>query len=458
MTAPTRFTGAALQGFTREFLGEVLRPGEARYDEARRVWNGMIDRRPAVIVRAANTEDVRRAIAFARAQGLPVAVRGGGHNAAGLAVCDDGLVIDLSAMRRIGVDPARRIAWADGGATWAELDAATQAHGLATTGGLISSTGIAGLTLGGGIGWLMRRHGLACDNLIAAEVVTADGRVVRASETENPELLWGLRGGGGNFGVVTTLEYRLHPVGPMILGGMLVHPLARAGEVLRFYRDFTAAAPEALTVFAVLLVSPEGAPILALLPAWFGPIEEGQALLRPLREFGPPLADQVAPMPYTALQTMLDAGFPSGLQVYWRGAFLSELSDGLIDAAVARSAASPSPLSAIVFEQLGGAVARVGREETAFDHRAAAFNLAVIGRWSDPADAERNIAWTRGTTDVFRPFTSGGAYVNYLGLGEGADRVRAAYGPEKFARLVTLKRQYDPTNVFRFNQNIPPDA
>jgi FAD/FMN-containing dehydrogenase len=456
MATPTGVASAALQGFTREFLGEVFRPGDERYDEARRVWNGMIDRRPAVIVRAANTEDVRRAIAFARAQGLPVAVRGGGHNAAGLAVCDDGLVIDLSAMRRVGVDPVHRIAWVDGGATWAEVDAATQAHGLATTGGLISTTGVGGLTLGGGIGWLMRRHGLASDNLIGAEVVTADGRIVRASERENADLLWGLRGGGGNFGVVTMFEFRLHPVGPTVLGGLLAHPLARAGEALRFYRDFVAGAPDELTVFAVLLVNPEGVPIVAFIPAYIGPIEDGERLLRPLREFGPPVADQVGPLPYTALQSMLDDGFPSGQQVYWRGDFLSELGDTLIDEAVARFAAAPSPLSALVVEQMGGAVARAGRDATAFDHRDASFNLAVIGRWSDPADAERNIAWTRGTTDAIRPFTSGGAYVNYLGVGEGADRVRAAYGPEKYARLVALKNTYDPTNVFRFNQNIPP--
>ena len=443
--------GAALDG-------EVLRAGEARYDEARRVWNGMIDRRPAVIARCATVDDVRRAIAFARAHDLAVAVRGGGHNAAGLSVCDGGLVVDLTPMKRIEVDPAGRVVRAQGGVTWGELDLATQAHGLATTGGVISTTGIAGLTLGGGIGWLMRSHGLACDNLISAQVVTADGQLLHASTTENADLFWGLRGGGGNFGVVTSFEFRLHQVGPTILGGMIAHPVARAGEVLRFYRDFIMKAPDALTVFAALLVNPEGAPIVAMPLCYNGPIDEGEAALRPLREYGPPIADLVGPMPYTAQQTMLDDGFPSGWQVYWRGEFLTGMPDALIDDVVARFAQAPSPLSAIIFERMGGAVSRVPADESAFTHRDAPFNLAIVSRWTDPADAERNIAWTRAFTDSLTPYTAGGGYVNYLGVGEGADRVRTAYGADKFARLVAVKDAYDPHNVFRLNQNIPPSA
>lgn len=445
---------AALAAFRDRLHGEAIDPTHSGYDGARAVWNGMIDRRPALVVRCARTADVVAAVGFAAEQGLPIAVRGGGHSAAGLAVADHALVVDLSPMREVTVDPAARTATAGGGATWGDFDAATAVHGLATTGGAISTTGIGGLTLGGGIGWLMRAHGLACDNLITAEVVTADGRVVTASEAENAELFWGLRGGGGNFGVVTRFTYRLHPV-TTVLGGLIVHPVERAPEVLRFYRDFTATAPDELTAFAGLMTAPEGARVVGLIVCYAGDPAEGERALAPLRAFGPPIADQVGPMPYTAQQSMLDAGFPAGLPVYWRAHFLNALPDEAIDTMCDHFSRVDSPLSAVLLEHLGGAVARVGRDATAFDHRAAAYNLAIISRWPDPAMADGSIAWTRGLWDDMSSHALG-VYVNYLGVGEGQERVRAAYGDAKYRRLAALKAQYDPENRFRFNQNIQP--
>jgi FAD/FMN-containing dehydrogenase len=412
----------------------------------------MVDRSPAIIVRCSSTADVVAAVNHARDNGLVLAVRGGGHNAGGLALCDDGLVIDLSGMRAVTVDPGRRTARAQGGALWRDFDAATHPHGLATTGGLISTTGVGGLTLGGGLGWLMRQHGLACDNVTAVEIVTADGSVRRASATENADLFWGIRGGGGNFGVVTSFEFRLHPV-RSLYGGMLVYPGPRAPEVLRRYRDVAMSAPDELTVFAALMTAPDGMPITAVLTAYNGPVSAGEAALKPLRDLGP-VADQVTEMPYPALQSMLDEGFPSGLQVYWRSDFLESLPDDAIDALCERFNAITSPLSALLIEQFGGAVARVPADETAFAQRDALFNLAVISRWTDPATAETHIGWARKSSESARPFASGGVYVNYLGA-EGADRVRAAYGA-KYDRLVALKQKYDPTNLFRTNQNIQP--
>jgi FAD/FMN-containing dehydrogenase len=452
MASHASFT-ETLGRFTSSVRGDVLRPGSAGYDEARAVWNGMIDRRPALIVRCRDTEEVAAAVRFGRESGLPVAVRGGGHSAAGLAVCDDGIVIDLSAMRAVQVDPASRTATAEGGARWSDFDQATQAHGLATTGGAISTTGVAGLTLGGGLGWLMRSYGMACDNLIGAEVVTADGERITASEEENADLLWGLRGGGGNFGVVTKFRFRLHPVST-VLGGMLVFPVERAREVLRFYRDFATAAPDELTTFAGMMTTPDGMRVTAVLPCYNGPIADGEAAIRPLRDLGP-VADQVGPMPYLALQTMLDPAFPSGLPVYWRSDFLRALSDDAIDTAVDHFDRVTSPLSAVLFEQFGGAVSRVGPEASAFPHRDAMYNLVIVGRWPDPALADPTMGWVRGLSDAMRPHARG-VYVNYLGAGEGEDRVRAAYGPDTYDRLAKLKAKYDPNNFFRLNQNIRP--
>ena len=435
--------------------GTVILPDDSDYDQARALWNGMIDKRPAAIARCRSTEDVVAAVNFAREQGYVLAVRGGGHNAAGNALCDDGLVIDLTSMREVSVDPQSRTARAQGGATWADFDRATGEHGLATTGGAISTTGIAGLTLGGGLGWLMRSHGMACDNLRSVEIVTADGEVHRASATQHADLFWAVHGGGGNFGVVTEFEYNLHPVST-VLSGMLVHPAERAREALRFLRDFHPTAPDELTIFTAMMTSPEGMPIVAFIVCYNGPIDEGERALAPLRAFGPPVADTIQPTSYVAHQSMLDEGFPSGIPVYWRSDFLRQLDDTAIDTIVEHFEQITSPLSALLLEQFGGAVRRVGKDETAFVHRDADFNLAIISRWTDPAEADRHIAWARGVHSAITPYTTG-TYVNYLGE-EGEDRVRAAYGADIYDRLVAVKNTYDPTNLFRSNQNIKPTA
>lgn len=442
----------SIQSLGAGLAGSVIRRGDSDYDQARRVWNGMIDRSPAAIIRCASTADVVAAVNFAREEGLVLAVRGGGHNAAGLAVCDDGIVVDLSGMRGVTVDAEKRTARVQGGALLRDLDAATHRHGLATTGGLISTTGVGGLTLGGGLGWLMRQHGLACDNVVGAEVVTADGQVRRASATENPDLFWAIRGGGGNFGVVTHFEFRLHPM-TTLFGGMLVFPGPRAPEVLRVYRDLATEAPDELTLFAGLMTSPDGHPINAIFAAYNGDPKKGEAAIQPLRALGP-VADQMSVMPYPALNSMLDEGFPSGLQVYWRSDFLKSLPDEAIDMLCERHAAITSPLSALLIEQFGGAVARVPADETAFAQRDALFNLAVISRWADPSTADTHIEWAKKSSEAAKPYASGGVYVNYLGT-EGADRVRAAYG-SKYDKLVAVKQKYDPKNLFSFNQNIQP--
>ena len=449
---------AAILAFAASLGGALLRPGDPGYDDARRLFNGMIDRRPALIARCATAGDVMKSVRFAREHALPVSVRGGGHNVAGNALCDGGLTIDLSPMKGMQVDPRARTVRAQAGLTWRELDRECQGFGLATTGGQISSTGIAGLTLGGGIGWLGRSYGLTCDNLLSADVVLADGSFVTASAAEHADLFWGLRGGGGNFGVVTVFEYRLHPIGTM-LGGMLLYPFDRASEVLRFYREVTQAAPDALAVYAVLLTAPDGSgPAVALLVGYNGPLAQGEALLRPLREFGPPRADLTGPMPYEQLQTLLDEGFPFGLRNYWKSSFLASLPDATIDSIVERFAAVPSPLSAVVIEPLGGAYCRGSREETAFDHRDYDYNLLVLARWEDAADDERQMRWTRDLWQAVQPAAAAGVYINYLEAGqEGAARIRAAYGAS-YDRLVALKNHYDPTNFFRGNQNIQPTA
>jgi FAD/FMN-containing dehydrogenase len=433
----------------------LLLPDDAGYDQARALWNGMIDRRPGAIARCHNTADVVAAVNHARDHGHLLAVRGGGHNAAGNAMVDDGLVIDLSAMRSVTVDPEARTARAQGGATWGDFDRATAAYGLATTGGAISTTGIAGLTLGGGLGWLMRSYGMACDNLRSVEIVTADGEVRRASADENPDLFWAIRGGGGNFGVVTEFEYQLHPV-ENVLAGMLVHPAERAKDALQFLREFHQTAPDELAVFTGLMTSPEGMPIVAFIVCYNGPAAEGERALAPLRTWGPPLADTIQPMPYVAWQSALDAGFPSGLQVYWRSDFITRLSGEAIDTLVEQYRQITSPQSALLLEEFGGAVRRVPADATAFVHRDADFNLAIIGVWSDPAESERHITWARATHAAMKPFTHG-TYVNYLG-NEGQDRVRAAYGDAVYDKLVAVKNRYDPTNLFRVNQNIQPSV
>jgi FAD/FMN-containing dehydrogenase len=435
----------------------LILPVDASYDEARAIWNRMIDRRPALIARCADAAAVVTAVRFAREHDVLVSVRGGGHNVTGHAVCEGGLMIDLSPMKTAEVDRERRVVHASPGLTWYELDTATQRHGLATTGGIISSTGVAGLTLGGGHGWLMRKHGLACDNVSAVEVVTAAGTRVRASADENPDLYWGVRGGGGNFGIVTEFELRLHPV-DTILGGLLLYPMSRAREALERYRDCVLAAPDELNVAVLITTWSDGRPVIALAVCHAGAIEQGERLIRPLRALGAPILDTVRPMPYAELQTIFDATNPPGAWYYKTG-YLdragvqdARFPDVLIDHC---DFPSPSPLSRIVIEHLGGAMARVPADATAFVHRTAPFDLIVIAGGFRPDEAEKNVAWARETSAAMRPFMSGAAYVNYLGADAGAEAVRSAYGLA-YARLVELKTRYDPDNVFRLNQNIRP--
>jgi FAD/FMN-containing dehydrogenase len=446
--------GAAVERLSTRLQGSVLLPQTEGYEAARHVWNGLVDKRPAAILRCTGRDDVAEAVEVARASRLMLAVRGGGHSVAGASVCDGGLVIDLSGMKAIRVDPERLSARAGPGLTLGEFDAATEAHGLATTMGVNSDTGIAGLTLGGGIGRLGRRHGLACDNLIAAEVVLADGRVVTASAAENPDLFWAIRGGGGNFGIVTEFEYRLHPLGPQILGGLLLHDFARAREVLRFYRDFSGTAPDEVSVDAVFLTTPEGQRLLAISACYVGPVEAGEQALGPLRAFGPPLEDLIAPVAYTALQASADPLFARGRRYYWKAHFLKGLSDAAIDALTDGYARSTSPLSLAVLQQVGGAIARVSADATAYANRDAAYDCFPAAIWENPAEDERHIAWARAFWEAMRPFSSGGVYANSLGE-EGEERVRAAYGAN-YARLAAVKAKYDPDNLFRLNQNIKP--
>ena len=448
-----------IEEFSAGMRGDLLRSGDDGYDEARTCFNVMIDKRPALIARCAGVADVIHAVNFARTNDLLTSVRGGGHNVSGNAICDGGLMIDLSPMKSVRVDPERSIARAEPGVTWGEFDHETQAFGLATTGGVVTTTGVAGLTLGGGIGWLMGNHGLACDNLLSVDVVTADGRLLTASASENQDLFWGLHGGGGNFGIATSFEFQLHPVGPM-LGGLVIHPLDQAVELIGFYEEFTQTSPDELGSMAVFVTSPEGQRVVAIAVCYNGSIEEGERVLRPLREFGTPLADVIGPMAYAQVQGMLDEGFPPGLQNYWKSNFLKGLDDKAIEIIVDHVRNAPSPNSAVAIEQFCGAVSRVGMDDTAFNHRNARYNLLIVGMWPDPAAKDENVKWVRDLWDAMEPYSSGGVYVNYLGqeADEGAERVKAAYGPEKYERLVALKNKYDPTNLFRLNQNIKPTS
>ncbi len=438
----------------REIAGQVIVPDDADYDAARRVWNGMIDKRPAAIVRCSSADDVAAAIALALKTELSVAVRGGGHNVAGNATCDDGLVIDLSPMKDIEIDREACRARAGGGVLWGEFDAATQNVGLATTGGLIPTTGIAGFTLGGGLGHLMRSYGLACDNLLSAGVVTAAGERVRAGVNENPDLFWALRGGGGNFGVVTEFEFQLHEVGPTLLAGRLAHPLSKARDALRFYRDFCASAPDELIVYAGLSTGPDGDPRLGWRPVFSGPVADGESVLAPLRAFGAPLLDDIEPRRYVDIQRIVEPAFPPGRLNYWKASFVDELSDELIDILIEAFARVPSPYSNIAIEPMGGAVARVAETATAFQHRTPAFSLLVLSGWVSDADSEANVAWARELWEHTRPLSSAAVYVNYLGA-EGDQRVLDAFGVNH-ARLAQVKQAYDPSNFFRLNQNIKP--
>jgi UDP-N-acetylenolpyruvoylglucosamine reductase len=445
---------ATVAAFNARLRGGLLRPGHTGYEDARKVWNGMIDKRPALIVRCGGVGDVSDAIRFARENDLLVSVRCGGHNIAGKAVCDGGLMLDLSLMRDIHVDPAKRTARVEGGTTLGDLDRATQAFGLATTAGVVTHTGVGGLTLGGGVGRLARKHGLACDNVLAVEVVTAAGDVLRASATENSDLFWGVRGGGGNFGVVTAFEFQLHPVGPGVLGGIVVHPLEKVRAALEFYQEYSRTAPDELSADGIFLTSPDGERVFAISVCYIGPIEQGERVLQPLRRFGPPLSDEIRPLPYTEVQAATDAFFPIGLRYYWKSHLLKELPRDAVEVAVSHFAKVPSPRSLLVFQQFGGAVGRVGRSETAFWHRDVQWDNFAASVWTDPAESDTQVQWVREWWDRMGPFSLGGEYVNNLGE-EGEDRVRASYGAN-YERLAALKNKYDPTNFFRLNANITP--
>ncbi len=446
----------AVAELTERFSGAVLGPQDPGYDEARRVHNGSIDKRPALIARCRGTADVVDAVRFATEHGLEIAVRGGGHNVAGRAVCEGGLMIDLAPMKGISVDAERRTARAQGGVTWREFNRETQLHGLATTGGVISTTGIAGLTLGGGIGYLMGMHGLSIDNLIGAEVVTATGEVLRADAENHADLFWALRGGGGNFGVVTWLEYRLHPVGPMVTGGLVAHPFEAAGDVLRFFRDTTPSWPDELTGFAGLVHAPDGsgAPIVAVVAVHCGSPEEGEEAVAPIKAFGSPILDAMGPMSYEATASFLDEGYPAGARNYWKSNFLQVLDDDAIDTMIARFASCPSPMSGLAMEHVHGAVTRVGLAETPFPFRHEGYNLLITSEWLEPEEDEPNIAWTRETYDALRPHFADLRYVNYLDDDED-DPAASAYGPNH-DRLRAVKATYDPENLFHLNQNIRP--
>jgi FAD/FMN-containing dehydrogenase len=447
----------ALEGFA----GEQLRPEDSAYEEVRRVHNGLIDRRPSLIARCRGVADVVDAVGLAREQGLEISVRGGGHSLAGYGVTDGGVMVDLSLMKGIHVDPLSSTARAQGGVTWGELNRETQLHGLAVTGGFVSTTGIAGLTLGGGLGWLMSKHGVAADNLLSAEVVTADGRVLTANAAENPDLFWALRGGGGNFGVVTSFEYRLHRVGPLVTAGPVVHPFDGAVNVLRFYRDFTADIPDELTVMGGLGHAPDGsgAKVAIILACHVGSPDQAQRDLEPLTAFGSPMDVQVGPMNYTAVNTVFfDASYPKGSLNYWKSTFLGDLSDAAIDTLVAHFATSPSTTggTAVGIEHFHGEVTRVPVEATAIPHRQPGYDVLIASNWTDPPDTDENVSWTRETFAALGPFAIDRRYVNYLDVDDtGEDPTRAAFGPN-YERLVEVKATYDPANLFRLNQNIQP--
>ncbi|HUO71275.1 MAG TPA: FAD-binding oxidoreductase [Solirubrobacteraceae bacterium] len=450
------------------FGGQLLREGDEGYEDARKVWNGHFDRRPALIARCSSVADVQAAIGYGREHSLPICVRGGGHSAHGYGTGDGVLVIDLSPMKAIEIDPAARTARAQAGLTWGEFDKATQEHGLAVTGGRFSTTGIAGLTLGSGSGWLERRCGLTVDNLIGAELVTAGGEVVTASADENPDLLWALRGGGGNFGIVTTFTYQLHEIGPMVYGGLMACLPDRAGDILRFMRDYMADAPDDLGCgLAFISAPPEPfvpeemhfAPMFGIVVCWTGSIEEGERVLAPIREVAQPVMDMVQPIPYVALQSMLDGGGPHGTHAYMKAEFLPDLDDEVIGKLVQHGGTRPGPMVQLLLEPMGGAISRAAADSSALGSRDIPWCYHALSMWMDPSEdaADAHIAWARELSADLAPNTKAGVYLNYTS-DEGDERVRSSFGPERYARLVALKDSYDPSNLFRMNQNIPPSA
>lgn len=453
---------SAIDALRAQVRGEVITPNDGAYDEARRVYNGSIDKRPAAVVRCTNTADVAATIAVARDEGLDLSIRGGGHSAPGFGTNDGGLVVDLSPMQTVVVDADARTARAGGGCTWSGFNDATHAHGLATTGGIIGSTGIAGLTLGGGIGYLSRKYGLSCDNLLSAEVVTADGQVVVASEKEHDDLFWALRGGGGNFGAVTTFEYRLHPVAE-IYAGLIAYPVDRAPDVMRRYREYIAEAPEELGGFVGFHIAPplEFIPeewhfknVCLAVACWTGPIDQGEKMLKPFLDVVEPVGTMIGPMPYPALNTAFDPLLPPGLQAYWKASFAKDLSDGAIAVHAEYGATVPSLQTAVHLYPINGAVQRVGAADTAFAYRDVDFSPVIAGMWESPADNETNVAWVRAYYDALQPFAAEGGYINFMD-GDDQNRIKANYRGN-YDRLAETKATYDPGNLFHMNQNIRP--
>jgi FAD/FMN-containing dehydrogenase len=456
--------GLDLDALRERFRGELIGPRDEGYDAARRVWNAAVDRRPTLVARCTCTADVLAAVRWARERDVLVAVRGGGHNVAGTGTCDDGLVIDLSPMKGVRVEPAGSTVRCQAGLTWVDLDHETQAFGLATTGGLVSSTGVSGFTLGGGIGWLQRRCGLACDNLLSADVVTADGSLVHVSAEREPELLWGLRGGGGNFGVVTSFEFRLHEVGPLITAGLVVYPYERAAEVLRGWRSAVVTLPDEAATTVVIRKAPPASflpeavhrtPVIMVAAFHSGPAADGAVALEPLRRLGPVIADVVQTRSYPQFQRIFDASWTPGFQNYWKAEYLAGLPDPAVEVLVDALGKITSPLSDIKLTAFGGVSARVPTEATAFSFRAVPLVLNINSRWPAPVDSDLHVGWTRDLWKAMQPFSAGGVYVNFLG-DEGQDRVRAAYHPATYNRLARLKARFDPDNVFHLNHNIPP--
>jgi FAD/FMN-containing dehydrogenase len=454
---------ATVQELREAIHGQVLRPEDEGYAAACGIWNGAFDdRRPGAIVTCSGAADVIAAVGFARSNDLTIAVRGGGHSIAGFSSCDDGIVIDLSAMNSVRVDPEARRAYVGPGAVWGDVDHETQAHALATTGGLVSTTGVAGFTLGGGIGWLMRAHGLACDNLVGADVVTADGGLVHASETENAELLWGLRGGGGNFGIVTQFEFALHPVGPILYAGLIFFSAEHDAQLMRLFREWAPGVPDDITAALNLTTAPplpvvpeewHGKKVIALIAVSTGPVDEAERHFRSFREAAEPVADLLGPMPYMAMQTLIDPLWPKGIHAYFKATNLAQLDDELIERLCRQHEGAPGPQCEMHIHQMGGAVARVGDDDTAFSERSMPYVLNAVTGWHDPKDTAAHTNWARAVIEAAADASTGRAYVNFLG---DSDEARTSYGPETYARLVALKRAYDPTNVFRLNQNIDP--
>jgi hypothetical protein len=456
MASASSLAGAVTE-LAKTFTGQLLQPTDPTYEDVRKVHNGLVDKRPALITRCRGSADIVDAVNLARTLNLEVAVRGGGHSVAGRATIDDGVMIDLSLMKGIHVDPKARTARAQGGLTWNEFNRETQLHGLATTGGVVSTTGIAGLTLGGGLGWLMGKHGLALDNLISVDLILADGRILTASMDDNADLFWALRGGGGNFGVAASFEYRLHPVGPIVTGGLIAYPFSAAWDVLRFFRDVTASLPDEFMVFAGLIQAPDGSgtKLVALVVCHCGPLGAGESAVQPIKKFGAPAMDVIGPMPYSQVNAMLDAAYPRGALNYWKSNFLSSLSDEAIRTMIDCFAKCPTPMGQLLLEHFHGAVTRVGVTDTAFPHRTEGYNLVVLSEWMDPKDTNACTAWARNSYAAMQPFMGSGRYVNYLGDDERGDAVAAAYGPNH-RRLQQLKTKYDSENFFHVNQNIRP--